>query len=608
MAKPTQKTFVTDDQDGPVECLGMTFPNEQARRDYFLAELREKLKDSEFRKIEGFPIGEDEQILELSNPPYYTACPNPFLADFIANLGQSQPSGSYHRDPFAVDVSEGRTDAIYTAHPYHTKVPPRAIARYIFHFTEPGDIVLDAFSGSGMTGVACGLCTDEQFARESGGVAGERTAILCDLSPAATFVSSVYLFPPEPTAFEHASESLLSSTDTAIGPEWMLLNSDLETMVDFQVWAEEFTCPLCQKPVISERVVDPTKDIGTAKEFQCPHCGGLVSKAPSKGSNSSKLERRLKTRFDKDLGVPIKFLPRAPIFAQLKRKKDKLRVDTTTDQRSKLTSLELASDYWYPTAELIKGERYELKDYCHAYGITHIHHFYLPRQLRTYSFMWQLARSCENYRLKMALIFFVQSNCLGMTIMNRYSPTHFSQVSQNFTGTLYVPSAVAETSHRYSYEGKKGRLVKAFGVLYDQQIKHAITTQSSSDLQALPDSCVDYVFVDPPFGRNLQYSELNQIWESWLQVKTNRDPEAVMDATRERELLQYSSLMSASFSEMYRVLKPNHWVTVVFHNSSNVVWFAIQEALFHAGFVVADVRTLNRLHFPRSVSLMRPGA
>ena len=44
MAKPSQKTFVTNDQDGPVECLGMTFPNDQARRDYFLAKLREKLK------------------------------------------------------------------------------------------------------------------------------------------------------------------------------------------------------------------------------------------------------------------------------------------------------------------------------------------------------------------------------------------------------------------------------------------------------------------------------------------------------------------------------------------------------------------------------------
>ena len=47
---------------GPVECLGMTFENDEKRREYFLEKLREKLKDPEFRKIEGFPIGEDEDI------------------------------------------------------------------------------------------------------------------------------------------------------------------------------------------------------------------------------------------------------------------------------------------------------------------------------------------------------------------------------------------------------------------------------------------------------------------------------------------------------------------------------------------------------------------
>ena len=66
-----------------VECLGMTFGNEEARREYFLKILRKRLRDPEFRKIEGFPIGEDEDILALSDPPYYTACPNPFIEEFI---------------------------------------------------------------------------------------------------------------------------------------------------------------------------------------------------------------------------------------------------------------------------------------------------------------------------------------------------------------------------------------------------------------------------------------------------------------------------------------------------------------------------------------------
>lgn len=578
----------------PVECLGMKFPSDEARRAYFTEKLREKLKDPAFRKIEGFPTGEDEDILALSDPPFYTACPNPFLAQFVSQSAKPIDGKPYHREPLSSDVTEGRTDTIYTAHPYHTKVPPRAIAQYILHFTNPGDVVIDAFSGSGMTGVACALCGDAAVVSELGGVQGARTAILCDLAPAATLISSVYLNAPDASSFSDDSEALLAQVDAELGDLWRIGSDGTMEMIDFQSWGEEFTCPLCQKPIVSERVVDPTQDIGTAKEFPCPHCNGLVSKAPSKGTNASRLERRLRTKFDPALRRSVSVLPRKPILSQVRAGKTRTTVRTTEAIRLQLEAISDECKYWYPFDELVKGERYALKDYLPAYGITHIHHFYLPRQLQTYAYMWQLACEWPDVGLRNAMRFFVQSNCLGMTIMNRYTPTHFSHVSQNFSGTLYIPSAVAETCHRYTYNGKRTRLTKAFGQLRQLAAKHCITTQSSSDLHQLPDESVDYVFVDPPFGRNLQYSELNQIWESWLRVKTNRNPEAVMDSTRQRELHEYTKLMSNSFSEMYRVLKPNRWVTVVFHNSSNAVWFALQESLMHAGFVVADVQTLNR--------------
>ncbi|MGD7428548.1 hypothetical protein, partial [Ralstonia pseudosolanacearum] len=63
---------------GPVECLGMTFPNDDARREHFQKLLAEKLQDPAFRAQEGFPKGTDDAILAMSDPPYYTACPNPW--------------------------------------------------------------------------------------------------------------------------------------------------------------------------------------------------------------------------------------------------------------------------------------------------------------------------------------------------------------------------------------------------------------------------------------------------------------------------------------------------------------------------------------------------
>jgi hypothetical protein len=132
-----------------VECLGITFENDEARRAYFTEKLRQKLKDPAFRKIEGFPIGDDEAILSLSDPPYYTVCPNPFLLKLIKFYGHSyDPATDYYRhEPFATDISEGKNDAIYNAHSYHTKVPHKAIMHYILHYTRPGDIVFDGFCG-----------------------------------------------------------------------------------------------------------------------------------------------------------------------------------------------------------------------------------------------------------------------------------------------------------------------------------------------------------------------------------------------------------------------------------------------------------------------------
>lgn len=112
------------------------------------------------RDIEGFPIAEDEQIIQLSEEPFYTACPNPFIKEFLTKKGHpyDETTDDYHCEPYTADVSVGKGDPIYNSHMYHTKVPYKAIMKYILHYTKPGDVVFDGFCGSGMTGVAAQMC------------------------------------------------------------------------------------------------------------------------------------------------------------------------------------------------------------------------------------------------------------------------------------------------------------------------------------------------------------------------------------------------------------------------------------------------------------------
>ena len=250
---------------GEVECLGLTFENDKERREYFLEKLRKKLKDPEFRNIEGFPIGADEDILALSDPPFYTACPNPFIEEFIRHYGKPyDPDRQYSREPFSVDVSEGKTDPIYKAHTYHTKVPHLAIVPSILHYTEPGDVILDGFCGSGMTGVAAQWCASapdsykrqvEAHFEKQGRTKpawGARRVVMNDLSPAATFIAANYNLPFDVGVFSSAAGQILDSVVHEV--DWMFetLHSDGTTKgrVDFTVWSEVFSCPDCSREIV----------------------------------------------------------------------------------------------------------------------------------------------------------------------------------------------------------------------------------------------------------------------------------------------------------------------------------------------------------------------
>ena len=110
----------------PVTVFGLTFKNDDERRQYFRDELRRRLP--ELRMIEGFPIGEDDDIINLSDPPYYTACPNPWLNDFIAEWEEEKKqlakdgkrkSDFEVKEPYAYGIQQGKNSAIYNAHTYH---------------------------------------------------------------------------------------------------------------------------------------------------------------------------------------------------------------------------------------------------------------------------------------------------------------------------------------------------------------------------------------------------------------------------------------------------------------------------------------------------------
>ena len=586
-----------------VECLGMTFESDEARREYFLTKLKEKLP--ELRQRPDFPIGEDKDILRLSDPPYYTACPNPFLAEFVKSHGSPyDPEEPYHREPFAVDVSEGKTDPLYKAHGYHTKVPHRAIVPSILHYTKPGDIVLDGFCGSGMTGVAAQWCgtapqafrqeLEQRWRKEArdAPVWGSRRAVLGDLSPAATFIAANYNIPFDVDQFAKAARKLLDDVEDEIGWMYETLHTDGNTKgrINYTVWSEVFSCPECTGEVVFVKEALNKKTMRVREEFPCPTCAVSLSR--------TRLERRYISRYDPRIDETIKVPKRVPLLINYNVRKS--RYEKKVDDQDlavlrRIEELNLPSEL--PLERMMHApddvERWGDKWRAGTASFTHVHHLFPSRTAQALAAIWRRAAGHEDSRLRNMLLFFIEQAVWTMSLLNRFRPSGYSQVNQYLSGVFYVPSQHSEVCLAYVLSGKLRRLISAFS---SQRIHDTSVMTSVADCAQtlIPDDSIDYVFTDPPFGDNLAYGELNFINEAFLQVFTNLIPEAIISGTQKKGIFEYQRLMQLCFQEYCRVLKPGRWMTVVFHNSRNAVWNAIQEAMLAAGFVVADVRTLNK--------------
>ncbi len=605
---------IESEQSREVICLGMAFDNEETRRAHFTEELRKKLQVPEFRRIEGFPIGSDDDILALSDPPYYTACPNPWIADFIAEWEALpvQPEGNdHHREPFAADVSEGKNDPIYKAHSYHTKVPHKAIMRYILHYTNPGDIVFDGFCGTGMTGVAAQLCGDREVVMSLGyqvkpdgtilqeeidengkkiwrlfSRLGVRRAVLNDLSPIATFIAHNYNDALDVEEFARAAKSILNMLEDDLG--WMYQTSHRngeKCLLDFVIWSEQFSCPDCGVEInfVDEALDRESKEVRS--EFPCPECDTIQTK--------KRLERVFETTIDQVTGKPRKHIKYKPTEIHYKYAGKKFSKAPDHDDLNLLLDIEKRD--WpnnipvneFPISEMYHGSRVEPK------GFTNAHHFFFRRPLEALSYLWERAVGHKSQRIAQALLFFIEQAVTSLNVQNRYGPKKYSQSNGMLPLVYYIPSQIAEVTPWYVLGGKLDRLIKVFSSLPAITNESLVATGDTSSVNVRENS-FDYIFTDPPFGANIFYADLNLMTESWHRVFTNSVNEAVVDKFKNKALPEYHSLMLSCFRRYYVALKPGRWITVEFSNSSAAVWNAIQSTLQDAGFIVANVSILDK--------------
>ena len=600
----------------PVTCLGLTFENDEARRTHFTEQLRKKLQDPEFRKIEGFPIGSDDDILNLSDPPYYTACPNPWIADFIAEWETQkpeQPEGyHYHREPFAADVSEGKNDPIYNAHSYHTKVPHKAIMRYILHYTEPGDIVFDGFCGTGMTGVAAQMCGNREVVVSLGyqvkpdgtilqeemdedgkkiwkpfSKIGARRVVQNDLSPSATSISKMYNSSFDRNFVKKEGRRVIDELKKQTS--WLYQTNDPETgkkcQVSSTIWSDVYYCPDCNGEIVFWDVAVDTEKKEVRSEITCRTCGKT-------GLSKGDLYRAHETVFDPFRQESRTVAKRRPVLIEYEYNKGRKTKKPDVDDIALLKSVSAkGTNLFVPNCRIDRDiDLWYERDYK-SLGIDNVLDFFTVRAIHSISIFRHISNKLASPITKDVLNWVLTAVTEGSSLMNRERP---GGMPSKLSGTLYIGALIREINPISFIERK----FKKFLVLNLPQLKSsAISTQSMTDLGVIKEACLDYVFIDPPFGSNIIYSDLSILWEAWTNIFTNTRSEAVVHRRKKESpntLREYMRLMTACFQEAYRVLKPGRWMTVEFSNTKASVWNSIQTALTEAGFIVANVSALDK--------------
>ena len=196
---------------------------------------------------------------------YYSAGPNPNLRRFVEQHATpyDPETDDYSVSPFDRPITTTKATAIYNMHTYWSKKPPDAIRQYVRHYTEPGDLVLDPFCGSGTTALAA--------------LMEGRATIAIDLSPAATFITKNYCTPVDVDELQRAFEELRAEVKSEM--DWLYETRcdrcDGQATAVYVVYSQTFRCPRCLEIIPRFDCVDAQGQTisGKPKRIRaCPHC------------------------------------------------------------------------------------------------------------------------------------------------------------------------------------------------------------------------------------------------------------------------------------------------------------------------------------------------
>ncbi|MBU1198198.1 hypothetical protein KJ765_06870 [Candidatus Micrarchaeota archaeon] len=503
-------------------------------------------------------------------------------------------------NPYYKPAYSSRTGALYNVHPYPTKINYESIIPFILAHTKPGDLVYDGFAGTCSTSLAAAACANPKPELIRGmGISsteavkwGKRRSISIDLGVLPTFIGKTILR----NTNAQRLRTLLENQLTRIENKWNWIydiknEQGITEKFQFAYWSDIVICPKCEEEFAFIDTFINFKDGGFQNKGECTKCGAILV--------SDKIHRATEQVHDQLLKKQVTRVKRRPIlvfgskggrnWSRRVNKDDLILVE-------KISKTKLPT--WMKPFPMLSGSVRWGEMYRSGYhqDITHVHHFYTPRNLLAISVLFDAVKNSDKEIRDYFALLVSSYNAAHATLMTRFVFKHGNPKPINTSaqpGALYISSCPVEKNVFKGVRNKLITLTNAVEEVSKWKPDAQVYTKPSQN-SGLMENTVDYIFTDPPFGNNLQYSELNFLSESWLDEFTDNTYETIVSSVQNKGIEIYGELLCSAFKENFRILKPGRYMTIVFHNTRKEVWNALRKAIIEAGFEIINSSILSK--------------
>ncbi|MFC1806710.1 DNA methyltransferase, partial [Planctomycetota bacterium] len=391
---------------------------------------------------------------KLDSPPVYTTAANTSIAEFV---GRRRSRRRKKRGEAPGDIVASKTSASYRAHTYHTKVPPEGITPFIERYSHPGDVVLDPFCGSGMTGVAA--------------LSAGRRPVLIDLSPAATFIAANYCARPDPECLRREAEAVLDAVRPELDPLYATRcrGCGEPAAIRYTVWSERCGCPECNEEFALWDVAREKRRVKGV--VACPNCGREGARG--------------KWQLLEPVPVLVKYRCRA--CGMQEAPPEEADIETARLADSGGWERRLA----YPRTPIPK--RGDEIARVHNQGISRVDQLFTRRNLRAVAALWHAIATFPDLECRQQLFFVLTGSMPRASRTNKYIPA-LRIAPGPILGTMYIPGFHPELNVLSLFARKLKDAARYFEsvVAVDPEQAVRISTQSAADLGNIPDGSIDY--------------------------------------------------------------------------------------------------------------------